>query len=252
LARHKLNALILRINIEDLIVTIEAWRQERLRWENWEALGPEAEEMAKGEIRRRRWRGAAGGLLPGGHDAQSVASEAIRQMLSGETRLKPGWTGERMRVELRRLVRSLVRRLHRLTEAARTTSEWEGGKSIFSRIKGGGRDAFEEAVGAEERQEREMLLREFWGSLSDAPELSELLGKLCEEKASTEELASRTGMTMADVRRARRRLARRIESFAKRKGLGGVETGGTHASALVDNGGTHGKARRREGNRNRR
>jgi hypothetical protein len=65
-----------------------------------------------------------------------------------------------------------------------------------------------------------MLLREFWGSLSDAPELSELLGKLCEEKASTEELASRTGMTVADVRRARRRLARRIESFAKRKGLG--------------------------------
>jgi hypothetical protein len=42
-------------------------------------------------------------------------------------------------------------------------------------------------------------------------------------------------------------LARRIESFAKRKGLGGVETGGTHASALVDNGGTHAKARRREG-----
>src|SRR5260221_10590391 len=149
--------------------------------------------MAKREIRRRRWRGAVGGVLPEGHDAQSVASEAIGQMLSGETRLRPGWTRGRLTAELSRLVRNLVRRLHRLREAATTTSEWEGDKSIFSRIKGRGRDGFEEAVSAEERDEREALISGFWASLSDAPELSELLRKLCKERASTEELASQTG-----------------------------------------------------------
>ena len=197
-------------------MTNEAWRQERLRWENWEELGPEAVETAKREIGRRRWRGARGGVLPEGHDAQSVASEAIRQMLSGETLLKPGWTRGRVSGELKRLVRRVVRRLHRLKEAGTTTSEWDGDKSIFSRIKGRGQDAFEEAVSAEEQQKREALFREFRGSLSDAPELSELLGKLGEEDVSTEELAIQIGMKVAEVRRARRRLARRIESFAKR------------------------------------
>ena len=159
-------------------MTNEAWRQERLRWENWETLRPEAVETAKREIGRRRWRGARGGVLPEGHDAQGVASEAIRQMLSGETVLKPGWTRSRLTGELKRLVRSLVRRLHRLKEAGTTRSEWEGEKSIFSRIKGRGRDGFEEAVNAEERQKREALLTEFRDSLSDAPELTELLGKI--------------------------------------------------------------------------
>lgn len=173
--------------------------------------------MARREIGRRRWRGAAGGVLPEGHDAQSVGSEAIRQMLSGGTGLKPGWTRERLSAELRRLVRSVVRRLHRLREAATTRSEWEGDESIFSSIGTRGRNGFEEAVSAEERQEWKMLLREFRGSLSDAPDLAALFRKLCEGKASLEELARESQMTVLEMRRARRRLARRIERFAEGK-----------------------------------
>ena len=65
-----------------------------MRWEIWEELRPEAVEAAKREIGRRRWRGARGGVLPEGHDTQGVASEAIRQVLNGETLLKAGVQSE--------------------------------------------------------------------------------------------------------------------------------------------------------------
>src|SRR5215471_14756634 len=45
---------------------VEEWVQKRLRWEDWETLLPELIEFAKGEIRRRRWRGSKLGVLPEG------------------------------------------------------------------------------------------------------------------------------------------------------------------------------------------
>ena len=70
--------------------------QKRLGWEEWETLLPELIEFAKGEIRRRRWRGSPFGVLPEGFDANSVASEVVQAALQGEARLAPGWTRERL------------------------------------------------------------------------------------------------------------------------------------------------------------
>jgi len=60
---------------------------ERLRWEDWETLLPELIEFAKGEIRRRKWRGSRSGVLPEGFDDNSVASEVVMAALQGKARL---------------------------------------------------------------------------------------------------------------------------------------------------------------------
>ena len=46
--------------------------KRRLRWEDWGDLLPELIEFAKGEIRRRKWRGSRTGVLPEGFDANAV------------------------------------------------------------------------------------------------------------------------------------------------------------------------------------
>ena len=60
--------------------------QSRLRWEDWEALRAEAVEIAREEIRRRRWRGARGGVLPGGYGAEDIADQTIAEMIGGVCR----------------------------------------------------------------------------------------------------------------------------------------------------------------------
>lgn len=51
----------------------EARVQSRLRWEDWSALGREAVAFAMSEIRRRKWRGRRGGVLPGGVSPEDIA-----------------------------------------------------------------------------------------------------------------------------------------------------------------------------------
>src|SRR5215831_7681731 len=46
-------------------------------------LRPEAVGFAREEIRRRKWRGKRGGVLPDGYDAEAVANQAIQEMLEG-------------------------------------------------------------------------------------------------------------------------------------------------------------------------
>src|SRR3974390_2598958 len=99
--------------------------QSRLRWEGWETLRPEAVGFAREEIRRRRWRGRRGGVLPEGYDAEAVANQVIGEMVEGKCRLAFGWTRERLVAELKRLVCRRVRVLHRLKEAGSVRSEWD-------------------------------------------------------------------------------------------------------------------------------
>ena len=61
----------------------KGWVQKRLRWEDWELLRNEVVILARKEVKRRKWRGSYGGLLPEGYDAESVAAEAIQELLSG-------------------------------------------------------------------------------------------------------------------------------------------------------------------------
>jgi len=58
----------------------EEWVQKRLRWEDWETLLPELIEFAKGEIRRRKWRGSKSGVLPQGFDALAAWPRLARRI----------------------------------------------------------------------------------------------------------------------------------------------------------------------------
>src|SRR3954451_12152850 len=48
--------------------------------EAWGWLLKDAEHFAAGQIQRYRWRGAKGGVLPGGFDANSIAAQAITEL----------------------------------------------------------------------------------------------------------------------------------------------------------------------------
>jgi hypothetical protein len=48
--------------------------------ESWELLFKRTEKFARGEIKRRRWRSAKRGGLPGGYDANSIAAQALTEL----------------------------------------------------------------------------------------------------------------------------------------------------------------------------
>jgi hypothetical protein len=152
--------------------------QSRLRWEDWESLRAETAAFAKKEIRRRKWRGARGGVLPGGGDAEDIADQAIGDLLSGKGRVAIGFVRERLVKELKRLVSGKVRVLHGLREARATRSEWDvlpvkegdGPVSFFAGLLDGGAIADETAAEREERRER--LRAEFARCLDGGTESS--------------------------------------------------------------------------------
>jgi CRP-like cAMP-binding protein len=111
----------------------EEYVQSRLRWEDWETLRPEAVAFARDEIRRRRWRGKRGGVLPEGYDAEGVANQVIGEMMAGKCRLAVGWTRERLVNELKRLVSQRVRVLHRLKETQTVRANGREGTGKASR-----------------------------------------------------------------------------------------------------------------------
>src|SRR3954462_7084998 len=56
--------------------------------EVWDWLLKDAERFAAKHIHQYRWRGAKGGVLPGGFDANSIAAQAVVEFLQpSETRL---------------------------------------------------------------------------------------------------------------------------------------------------------------------
>src|SRR6266576_6468189 len=48
---------------------------------DWERLLRETEEFAQFQIERLFWRGKKGGVLPDGYDANSIAAEAVEEVL---------------------------------------------------------------------------------------------------------------------------------------------------------------------------
>jgi hypothetical protein len=206
----------------ELKETAEEQVQRRLRWEDWGSLLPELVVFAKGEIRRRIWRGARCGVLPEGYDANSIAAEAITAAFRGEARLVIGWTRERLMRELQRKVSNLVRRLHKLKEARAVRSEWEmlrpgvNGKrrSVFEGMKGKTQVAVDEAgLAARDkvRKENELRIAE---SLEE--ELTgKLFGCLREGMVKRREIAARLGLSVEEVTNCRKRLDRKLEELGK-------------------------------------
>src|SRR3954453_20201803 len=85
---------------------------------DWEFLLRQTTLYAAGHVHRWHWRGARGGVLPGGFDPASLASEAFVDFLRNSAqpiKLKSLSTDSIQR-DLERRVRRLVNRLHHRSE----------------------------------------------------------------------------------------------------------------------------------------
>lgn len=148
---------------------------ERLRWENWERLVREGIEFAEGQIRSRKWRGSREGVLPEGHNAESIVAEAARVLLSGKGRLVYGWTWERLQGEFHRVIGNEIRRLHKLKEASAVRDEWDfrpkdgegADQSVFEEVPSSIADGAEEAARSETEEQFEQAKKQVIAALGE-------------------------------------------------------------------------------------
>src|SRR6267142_2993606 len=91
---------------------------ESLTGAEWELLFNQTVLYATGHVDRWLWRGSIGGVLPEGHDPNSIAAQAVADLLEHPrrpgSRSNPGLL--EFRRELERLVRKQVNRLHHRSE----------------------------------------------------------------------------------------------------------------------------------------
>jgi len=196
--------------------------KRRLRWEDWGDLLPELIEFAKGEIRRRKWRGSRTGVLPKGFDANAVASEVVMKALQGKARLAPGWTRERLMKELKRKVSNEVRRLHKMKETRSTRSECDlllpadsgALRSVLAGIAGGcgGYGGWDDGqVRDKVRKETDSRIAEALRGGDQAVE--RLFECLRAGVVKRREIAARLGMNVTEVTNCRKRLDRTLDEL---------------------------------------
>jgi hypothetical protein len=200
------------------------WVKKRLGWEDWQTLMPKSVRFAATELKRRRGR-ASGEVLPGGYDMESIAGEAIINLLEGKGRLASGWTRERLVKEIERLIRRRVRLLASLKEGRVTqgglgfdlTGQESELTNAAEQVPDGGADGYEAAVAREEMEARERLKWELERSLESEPELVEVFRCLWAGMTKPAEVARRIGIDERTLGVLRKRLERRFERFRGKK-----------------------------------
>jgi len=80
--------------------------QRAFEREDWDKLSRGVYWYARRLVGNRWWRGDGDGVLPEGHDAESIVNEAAAELFNGKCRLKPDYKPEELRYELRRLAES--------------------------------------------------------------------------------------------------------------------------------------------------
>jgi hypothetical protein len=191
--------------------------------ENWIKLGI---QFARWEIRRWRWRGTAGGVLPGGYDAESVGLEAVEELVRpGPGKSFQGMDG--LQRELKRLVRLGMHRLYRRQENRILVNEWdllprdENGElqSVLPEIPDEAAGPAEVLMQEEDAARARELQRSFERSLGNRKDRL-VFRAVCRGVVKREEIGKRLGLSVGEVREARRRLDRRARRFAAENGLG--------------------------------
>jgi hypothetical protein len=87
------------------------------RQQHWELLFHQTLRFAQYQVQRLRWRGAHGGILPDGYDAESLAAEAFLDLFLAENlKPNPDRSLSDLLYELKRLVLKHVTRLYHRKE----------------------------------------------------------------------------------------------------------------------------------------
>ena len=223
---------------EGAVLPVAEWRGrvEELGDEALKSLWEETVGYARWEIGQYGcWRGLEEPSMPGGYSAEAVTQMAFEKLLApAEASSQKLYRAEEIRLELRKLVKRRVWKLHEWSERKRVVSEWNvmpprpNGElvSVFDHMPGGIPAPDVEAMAAEKRRLLEDFKREFAGSLGTAEELRRLF--LCAWDGETRwQAAEKLGVKVERVTNLHKELRRRLGDF-------GVRARGAMAEMLRD------------------
>ncbi len=197
--------------------------RKALLCEDWELRIKQAVLFAHGKINALRWKRGYTGPLPDGHDENSIASEAIKQLFEGDCRIESvPYTPQQLDNEIMRLVSNLAHALLRRKETRIVSSEHdlepaceEGDRDCeFHRVKAGGLDASEEAERAEGKSKLARFKDEFTAFLDGDAGLKSLFDCISNGILQRDEIAVLMEVEPQVVTNARKRLDRRLAEFA--------------------------------------
>lgn len=201
----------------------EEFRNALLREKDWELRLKQTILFTQRRINSLRWKRGYTGPLPDGHDANSIAAEAIRQLFEGNCQIdRLPYTSEQLGKEIMRLVSNLTHNLLRRKETAVTSSEHdlspasEGEEEDFGfeRIGGDSPQADKEAVRNEAKAKLARFKYEFMEFLGKDVVLQELFDCICVGIVKREEISELLGVEPQMVTNSRKRLDRRLAEFA--------------------------------------
>jgi len=176
-------------------------------------------------MRAWRWRGRSMGIAPDGHNADSVAAEAIVQLFEGTNWQPEGHPYEphELRYELMRLVQNIVRNLARRKENSTVSNELDlahrdeelSDESYFGNLGGASPLADEEAQRNEAKLRLQRFQDEFHTFLDSDNPLNRLFDCICAGIVKREDQAKILAITPQDITNARKRLDRKLMEFAE-------------------------------------
>ena len=201
---------------------------ESLTGAEWELLFNQTVLYATGHVDRWLWRGSIGGVLPEGHDPNSIAAQAVADLL--EHQCAPGSPNQpgmpQIRRELERLVRKQVNRLHHRSENRLLRNEpdlalvtLDDGEvvSITELVPEPSRQPDEAAIHEEDLVGFEEFKQAFERFLGNQPRLRQMFRCFCADIARPKALASRLKVGVRVIQQIQRRLRRKILEFLRIK-----------------------------------
>ena len=201
---------------------------ESLTGAEWELLFNQTVLYATGHVDRWLWRGSIDGVLPEGHDSNSIAAQAVAELL--EHQCRPASRNQpallEIRRELERLVRKQVNRLHHRSEnrllrnepdLALVTLDDGEAVSITELLPEPSRQPDEAAIHEEDLLGYEDFKQAFERFLGNQYRLRQMFQCFCADISRPKALASRLKVGVRVIQQIQRRLRRKILEFLRIK-----------------------------------
>lgn len=176
-------------------------------------------------LRGKRWRCLSDGVPPYGHDANSVAQQAIQELFDGSGWQPEGqpYTHDELVSELKRLIRNTIKNLGRKKENHLISNEPDlvhkdeeiAAEIFFNNFPGN----FPQPDGEISRREAEERLRKFQDEfrrfLADDERSTGIFNCICDGVTKRDDQATRLQITPQEITNARKRLDRKLDRFAE-------------------------------------
>lgn len=193
--------------------------------DTWRDLTKRLVAYATCLLRGKRWRCLSDGVPPYGHDANSLAQQAIQEIFDGSGWQPKGqpYSRDELIIELKRLVRNTIKNMGRRKENRLVSSEPDlvhkdeeiGAENFFNNFPGD----FPQADGEISRKEAEERLRRFQDEvrrfLADDERSRGIFNCICDGVTKRDDQATQLQITPQEITNARKRLDRKLDRFAK-------------------------------------